>query len=577
MAIQLGSAYGKVSIDATGVKKGVGDAKASLKDLQGSLSTIGSTLQGVGTAMSLAFTAPFVAGMYASVKSAEESEKQLAELDAVLKSTGGVAGMTRDELIKMAAAFQSTTAFSDEQVLSAESMLLTFTKIGKNVFPQATEAVLNLGTKFGSVEQAAVQVGKALADPISGVTALRRVGVMLTDQQEEQIKKFMEVGDQASAQKIILGELETEFGGLAKAVGETSEGKLTQFNNKLDDLKEKIGAVILPVLITVVDKVGKLLDAFEKLPAPVQKGIVIIGLLGGAFLAVIGPILFLLGSIAQIASSVVGLVSVLGGAGVSFAGIGAAIGGAGAAFAAAAIPILAIVGPLLLIIGTLALVYVAFRTNFGGIRTAAEQLWFILKVGFKKMWDDINAAGDAAYARQQKATDEHTKAMQGFWQRFGDWLHTAWQNLMNWLAQMAAWGRNAIVSAFSVNWAQLGSNIISGIINGFNSGVSALVAAATNAAQAALNAIKKTLGIASPSLQMFKLGMQSAQGFALGMASGWDADQMAKVFSRPVQQTGNQQQVTVNLASGLTMQMASAMISSSEERIMENIYRVLGG
>jgi hypothetical protein len=91
-----------------------------------------------------------------------ESEKAMAELNAVLKSTKGVAGVSIDALTAHAEALQKVTMFSDEAINAGQSMLLTFTNIGADVFPQATEAVLNLAEKFGSVDQAAVQLGKAL-------------------------------------------------------------------------------------------------------------------------------------------------------------------------------------------------------------------------------------------------------------------------------------------------------------------------------------------------------------------------------------------------------------------------------
>jgi hypothetical protein len=577
MAINLGSAYGEVRLDASGVKKGVGDAKASLKDLQSGLANIGGAMQGIGGALSLGVTAPIVAFGVSSVKSAMDAENALKTLQTVLKSTGGASGMALDELTKMASAFQRTTKFSDEQVESAQAMLLTFTNIGRDVFPQATEAVLNMGEKFGSVEQAAIQVGKALQDPISGVTALRRVGVMLTDEQEKQIKKFMEVGDKASAQKIILKELETEFGGLATAMGETSEGKMAQFANALDDLKEKFGTALLPIITAITGFLTKLLDAFSSLPEPVQQGIIKFALLAGAVAAVIGPIVFFLGSIAQIASAVVGVVGALGGAGISMAGIGAAIGTVGTIIGGIVTVLGSLILPILLVVAAIALVYLAFK-NWDKIKTIVEQLWFLIKAAFKKGWDDVVAWTTTAIENVGKTISSGLDAVKGFFQGIGDWLHTAWQNLMDWLGKMADYGRKLITNAFSIDWGQLGSNIIQGIVNGFNAGVDWLVTAATNAANAALAAIKKVLGIASPSLAMFKLGMQSAVGFALGMSSGWDANRMAKIMTRPVEQMGNQQQqFTFQFSNGLTMQMAQAMIAQSREQIMDDVYRVLGG
>ena len=240
MAIQLGSAYGKVEIDSSGVPKGIGNAVKSLETLGQTANKIGSQMQKIGGAMTLGLTLPIVAFFSSAVKSAMDAESELAELNAVLASTGGAAGMTAEELTKMATELQKVTKFSDEEILSGESMLLTFTKIGKDVFPLATEAMLNMAEKFGSMESASIQLGKALNDPVGGVTALRRVGVMLSDQQEQQIKDFMAVNDIASAQKVILKELETEFGGLAKAIGNTPEGKFAKLKNSFDDLMERL-------------------------------------------------------------------------------------------------------------------------------------------------------------------------------------------------------------------------------------------------------------------------------------------------------------------------------------------------
>lgn len=188
-----------------------------------------------------------------------------AELNAVLTSTGGIAGVTRGKALELADAFQNVTRFEDDTILSAEAMLLTFTKIGRDVFPDATEATLNMAQKFGNIETAAVQVGKALNDPIAGVTALRRVGVMLTAAQEDQIETFMELGDIASAQRVILAELSTEFGGLARAAGETAAGQIDIFNNKIGALKEKVGTSLVSLLTTGLQGVGPvILGALER-------------------------------------------------------------------------------------------------------------------------------------------------------------------------------------------------------------------------------------------------------------------------------------------------------------------------
>lgn len=56
-------------------------------------------------------------------------------------------------------------------------MLLTFTRIGKDVFPKAVGPILNVSTAMGTdLNSAALQVGKALNDPAKGINALSRAG-----------------------------------------------------------------------------------------------------------------------------------------------------------------------------------------------------------------------------------------------------------------------------------------------------------------------------------------------------------------------------------------------------------------
>lgn len=217
---------------------------------------LGSTLGGalkVGALGAGAALGGLTGFLTLAAKEAIDAEQGQAELAAVLKSTKGAAGMTADAVNDLATKWSEVTMFSDDAVLSGENLLLTFTNIGKNVFPQATEATLNLAQKFGSMESAATQIGKALNDPTQGLTALTRVGVTFTEQQKEQIKALQEAGDIEGAQKIILRELQTEYGGLAEAAGGTLAGKMTILRNKFLNVAEGIGGKLIPVLSKGLD------------------------------------------------------------------------------------------------------------------------------------------------------------------------------------------------------------------------------------------------------------------------------------------------------------------------------------
>jgi len=184
-----------------------------------------------------------------SIKEAMESQKVIAQLEAVLKSTKGAAGLTKKEMLDMAASFQKVTTFSDEAVLSTGNVLLTFTQIKGPLMQQATQAVLDMSTALGTdLQGSAIQVGKALNDPILGMTALRRVGVSFTSEQVAVIKKLQETGQTAKAQQLIIKELNTEFGGSAAAAADTFGGRMAQLKNALSEVQTTIGMALLPVL-----------------------------------------------------------------------------------------------------------------------------------------------------------------------------------------------------------------------------------------------------------------------------------------------------------------------------------------
>ena len=199
--------------------------------------------------IALGAIALFTVGLKKSIDAAIVQENAIAKLNAVLASTKGVAGVTSKSAQELASSLQKVTTYGDETIISAESILLTFTKIGKDVFPEAVETMLDMSTVLGQdLKSSAIQLGKALNDPIQGVTALRRVGVQLTAEQENSIKKFMQLGDVASAQKVILQELGTQMGGQARAAAETYGGRVQQLKNSMGDFAENIGNFVIPAL-----------------------------------------------------------------------------------------------------------------------------------------------------------------------------------------------------------------------------------------------------------------------------------------------------------------------------------------
>lgn len=235
---------------------------------------IGNSLKGafkVGAVAAVGGLGLLTAGLGLFITQGMEGQRVQAALNAVLASTKGVAGLTADELNAMSDSLSRVTPFAQDTITEAQTLLLTFTKIGEDVFPRATETVLNMATVFGSTESASIQLGKALNDPVAGIGALSEVGVSFTEEQKKLVEQLVATGDIAGAQAIILNELETEFGGAARAAGNTFGGKLTILKNKLMDVVEALGMAMLPALTDMVDFIlDDILPGIEKFGAKLQ-------------------------------------------------------------------------------------------------------------------------------------------------------------------------------------------------------------------------------------------------------------------------------------------------------------------
>jgi hypothetical protein len=193
-------------------------------------------------------------------------QQVMAQTAQAIKSTGDASGMSAQALDNLAMSLSKTTTFSDDTIQSGENLLLTFTGIGQKTFPQATQTMLDMAQAMHTgPTQEAMLLGKALNDPATGLSALTRVGVTFSDQEKEQIKTMMAHNDVAGAQAVMLKELQTEFGGSAKAAGQTFGGQLLILKNNLQDVKQQIGGALLPIL-------GQMLSTVSGAVMPVLQG-----------------------------------------------------------------------------------------------------------------------------------------------------------------------------------------------------------------------------------------------------------------------------------------------------------------
>jgi hypothetical protein len=246
---------------------GAKDAEQELSGLQKSVAKFGDMAKGAA----VAGVDALVAGLSYAVDQALETERVMRATEQVIRSTGGAAGLTADEIADMAGQMSALTGIDDEAIQSAENVLLTFTSIGRDVFPQATQAALDMSAALGTDLQGAVtMIGKALQDPVQGVSALARVGVNFSESAKETIQRMVEMNDVAGAQAFILKELNTEFGGMAEALGDTAAGKINKARNAIDNMAASIGEKLLPVLGEAADAAVVLITWNDKMEQAVR-------------------------------------------------------------------------------------------------------------------------------------------------------------------------------------------------------------------------------------------------------------------------------------------------------------------
>lgn len=214
--------------------------------------SLGQTFKKLGKSLALGMGAA-VAGAVVfgkgALDAAIEAQKVQKGLEASVKSSGGAAGVTAKQIEKFASAMQFKVGIDDEAIKKSQTMLLAFRAVknesgkGNKIFNRASVAMLDLGKKMGSTDSAAKALGRALSDPVGGLRGLKTAGVILTEQQKEQVKGFVASGDLLSAQKLVLDEVTKATGGYAESTTTAGDRAKLAFG----ELQEKIGAGLLPV------------------------------------------------------------------------------------------------------------------------------------------------------------------------------------------------------------------------------------------------------------------------------------------------------------------------------------------
>lgn len=199
----------------------------------------------------------------ASIEEFKNSEMTVARLGATVKAAGERTAYTAQSLQKMATAMQGKTIFGDEAIMDAQRMMLTMQNMTDDILPQAIQASMDMAGTEEELASKAFALGKALESPAEGFLALKRAGIILSDQTEKQIKNLIEEGKLHEAQVLILKEVEKRYGGVAKAMGETATGMQIIKQNAVGDKMEELGKKLIPVQTALIGISAGAIDAYN--------------------------------------------------------------------------------------------------------------------------------------------------------------------------------------------------------------------------------------------------------------------------------------------------------------------------
>jgi hypothetical protein len=250
------------------LKKAGAAGKDALKDINKGAADALQSLTGlnIGSLGAAAAIGGLAVGLKYAVEQAAEAEKIMAVTEAVVKSTGMAAGLTADQIANMAGNQSQLNAVDDEVIQSGANLLLTFKKVKSDAFEPAMQAALDMSVVMGTdLRGSVMMVGKALEDPIRGITALRRAGVSFTVEQQATIKALVETGRAAEAQQMILAELNSQVGGAGVAAAKTYAGQMSLLKINMDNLAQAVGERLLPTLTKATEALNLLITADQKI------------------------------------------------------------------------------------------------------------------------------------------------------------------------------------------------------------------------------------------------------------------------------------------------------------------------
>lgn len=234
---------------------------------ESALKRIGETAMGMGLEKIIekvaAFSVDFIKD---SIAVANETEKTYRQLDAVLTSTGRAADISRAEIDKIASSLANNSEFTKSSMLQMETLMLQYDKIGKDILPQASQAMIDFAARTGGDPVSSARaLGMALQEPFEGLNRLRSMGIKVSEDQKKLMDSFKDTGNTAKAQELIIGMLNKQYGGAAAANVDEYDRLQKKLASTIKALQIVIGTYVMQGLEPIVKALIPILDTTTKL------------------------------------------------------------------------------------------------------------------------------------------------------------------------------------------------------------------------------------------------------------------------------------------------------------------------
>lgn len=347
--------------------------------------------------------------------------------------------------------------------------------VGSEEFAAAMENLLNVqlewGNELGPVGGQIVSLAKSY-DKVGAALEGTKGDITDTMKAQAALALVMKQTDQFA------GDFVNTSDGLANSMRITKA--------EFTDAAAKLGTQLLPLGLKLLQFVSGLVDKFNALSPAQQKNILIIA----GVVAALGPLVSIIGGLVTVIGAIIPIITTVAGL-LTF-------------------PLIAIIAA---VIAVIALLYAAWTNNWGGIQEkfAAFVAW--ITPIWEAVWGAIVKYFEYIWAQVKTIWEAFSLLFQGDFRGFGEKLREAWDRAWNLIKEIF----NAALQWFkSINWGEVGKNILKGIINGVLNLRQWAIQTMINLAKGMVEAFKGFFKIKSDSRVMMKVGQHLAGGLMTG-------------------------------------------------------------